>query len=268
MREQILEVLKEIEESHQVKILYACESGSRAWGFPSKDSDYDVRFIYIHKSEHYLSIDPIGVGSNRDVIERPINDLLDVSGWDLTKALKLFRKSNPPLMEWMKSPIVYYQAYSAIDKIADLHSEIFTPHSAIYHYLNMASKNYRDSLQGDTVKIKKYFYLLRPLLAARWIELKGEFPPVEFQILLEEMLPDGLLKNEILTLLERKMIGDELNREPKIEVINGFLDSEIIRLNEYAKQLNLKREDPTNLKREDPTSKLNEIFRETLKEVW
>lgn len=260
MTEQILEVLKEIEETNQVKILYACESGSRAWGFPSKDSDYDVRFIYIHKAEYYLSIDPIGVGSNRDVIERPINDLLDVSGWDLTKALKLFRKSNPPLMEWMKSPIVYYQAYSAMDKITDMQSEVFTPHSAIYHYLNMASNNSRKYLQGDTVKIKKYFYVLRPLLAARWIEVKGEFPPVEFHVLIEDMLPDGVLKKEILTLLERKMIGDELDREPKTEVINEFLDSEIIRLKEYAKQL--------NLKKEDPTSKLNGIFRGTLKEVW
>ncbi|TDL83164.1 nucleotidyltransferase domain-containing protein [Peribacillus frigoritolerans] len=260
MKDQILEVLKEIEVSHQVKILYACESGSRAWGFPSKDSDYDVRFIYIHKPEHYLSIDPVGVGSNRDVIERPINDILDVSGWDLTKALKLFRKSNPPLMEWMKSPIVYYQAFSTIDKMAALQTEVFTPHSAIYHYLNMAGNNYREYLQGDTVRIKKYFYVLRPILAARWIEQLGDFPPMEFQVLLDKMLQGGLLKDEILTLLKRKISGDELDREPKIDVVNGFLDSEIIRLKEYAKQL--------NLKNEDPTSKLNIIFRDTLKEVW
>ena len=96
MRETILKALKKIEEDYNVKVLYACESGSRAWGFPSKDSDYDVRFIYVHRPEHYLSIDPIGVGNKRDVIEVPINDLLDVSGWDLTKAAKLFRKSNPP----------------------------------------------------------------------------------------------------------------------------------------------------------------------------
>lgn len=101
MRETIVAALKKIEEDYEVKVLYACESGSRAWDFPSKDSDYDVRFIYIHKRNKYVSIDPMGVGKKRDVIELPINDLLDVSGWDLTKTLKLFRKSNPPLLEWI-----------------------------------------------------------------------------------------------------------------------------------------------------------------------
>jgi predicted nucleotidyltransferase len=98
----ILEQLEQIEQEEQVTILYACESGSRAWGFPSQDSDYDVRFIYLHKPEWYLSI-----YDKRDVIERPINNMLDINGWDLRKALNLFRKSNPPLLEWLQSPIQY-----------------------------------------------------------------------------------------------------------------------------------------------------------------
>ncbi|MEK3808793.1 nucleotidyltransferase domain-containing protein [Bacillus sp. FSL H8-0547] len=259
MREQILEILHDIEETNDVKVLYACESGSRAWGFPSKDSDYDVRFLYIHKPEHYLSIDPVGVGSNRDVIERPINDLLDVSGWDLTKALKLFRKSNPPLMEWMKSPIVYYRAYSALERMAEIQDSVFTPQSAMYHYLNMASGNYRDYLQGSTVKIKKYFYVLRPVLAAKWIEEKNEFPPMEFQTLLE-LLPESPLKQEIHTLLARKIKGDELDKEPRIDVINSFLDAEITRLKLAAEQW--------KTVKKDPTAQLNELFRDMLKEVW
>lgn len=92
MKAIIQKRLLEIEEKYKVKILYAVESGSRAWGFPSKDSDYDVRFIYIHQPEWYLAIDPQGIGSKRDVIEEPINDLLDISGWEITKALRLFRK--------------------------------------------------------------------------------------------------------------------------------------------------------------------------------
>ena len=260
MKETILNALKKIEEDYQVKILFACESGSRAWGFPSKDSDYDVRFIYVHKTEDYLTIDQIGIGNKRDVIELPINNLLDVSGWDLTKTLKLFRKSNPPLMEWLRSGIVYYQAFSTIDQMKELSKNIFAPNSCLHHYLNMASNNFREFLQGEEVKIKKYFYVLRPVLAAKWIEKFNEFPPLEFPILLDTLLPEGELKNEIQILLKRKMDGDELDLEPKIQVINDFLNEEIARLREYAKTL--------NINNPNFTPELDRLFRDTLEEVW
>jgi len=260
MKETILKSLKKIEEDFQVKILYACESGSRAWGFPSKDSDYDVRFIYVHKTEDYLTIDQMGIGSKRDVIDLPINNLLDISGWDLTKTLKLFRKSNPPLMEWLHSGIVYYQAFSTIDQMRELSQNIFSPNSCLHHYLNMASNNFREFLQGDEVKIKKYFYVLRPVLAAMWIEKFNEFPPLEFTILSETLLPEDELKNEIQILLKRKMDGDELDLEPKIQVINDFLNDKITRLREYAKTL--------NLSNQVFTPKLDKLFRDTLEEVW
>jgi uncharacterized protein len=260
MRETIVAALKKIEEDYDVKVLYACESGSRAWDFPSKDSDYDVRFIYIHKRNKYLSIDPMGVGKKRDVIELPINDLLDVSGWDVTKTLKLFRKSNPPLLEWMQSNIVYYKAYSTFDKMKELHSNIFTPTSCIYHYLNMARNNFREYLQGDEVKIKKYFYVLRPVLAAKWIEQYNEFPPLEFPILLEKLLPEGELKEEVSKLLKRKISGDELDLEPRINVINEFLNLEIDRLDKYVRTL--------SVELDDPTYELDQLFRDTLDEVW
>lgn len=263
MREHIMEILKQIEIDYDLKILFACESGSRAWGFPSKDSDYDVRFLYVHNTNWYLSID-----QNRDVIEIPkhdsisipIDDLLDVSGWELTKALKLFRKSNPPLLEWLSSDIVYYQAYTTTEKMRDLATTIFSPNSCVYHYLNMAKGNYRDFLQGQEVKIKKYFYVLRPVLAAKWIEKFQTIPPMSFQSLVEELIPEGELKNHVDLLLRRKMAGDELNLEPRIDSINLFLDEEITRLEEYAKSL--------KVKNEDPTDQLNKIFRETLTEVW
>jgi uncharacterized protein len=263
MREHIIEIIKQIEIDYDVKILYACESGSRAWGFPSKDSDYDVRFIYVHKKNWYLSID-----HNRDVIEIPKNDpisiniheLLDVSGWELTKSLKLFRKSNPPLLEWLKSSIVYYEAFSTTEKMSELASNIFAPNSCLYHYLNMAKGNYRDYLQGQEVKIKKYFYVLRPILAAKWIEKYNSIPPIEFQSLVEAIVTDGDLKKAIDLLLKRKMAGDELNLEPRIDPINLFLNEEIIRLEEYARSLSV------DVK--DPIERLNQIFRETLEEVW
>ena len=260
MRETILESLKKVEDQFNVKILYACESGSRAWGFPSKDSDYDVRFIYVHKKEDYLTIDQMGIGTKRDVIELPINDLLDITGWELTKALKLFRKSNPPLLEWLHSEIVYYQAFSTIEQMQELSKSIFAPGSCIHHYLNMASKNFREYLQGEEVRIKKYFYVLRPVLAAKWIEQYDEFPPLEFPELLDNLIPEGELKNEINTLLKRKLTGEELDQERKIQVINQFLTEEIARLRKYTKTLN---NDRSNI-----TPKLDSLFRNTLDEVW
>ncbi|WP_066317612.1 nucleotidyltransferase domain-containing protein [Bacillus sp. FJAT-29814] len=255
MREKILEELKRIETEYEVKICLAVESGSRAWGFHSKDSDYDVRFIYVHRPEWYLSIE-----QKRDVIELPINDLLDINGWELRKALRLFKKSNPPLMEWLQSGIVYYQAYSLTDKMSTIQNKVFLPQSALYHYLNMAKGNYRDYLQAQYVKIKKYFYVLRPILACNWIEKHNSFPPIEFRELVEDLFEEGQLKQEILTLLERKMKGDELNLEPKITVINDFLEQEITRIENYTKTLSVERQDLTPL--------LDELFRDTLTEIW
>ena len=255
MKEKILGEIKRIEEQYEVKVCYAVESGSRAWGFPSKDSDYDVRFIYVHKKNWYLSID-----QKRDVIELPINELLDINGWELRKALRLFKKSNPPLMEWLHSGIVYYQAYTLVDKMKAIQEKVFLPQSALYHYLNMAKGNFRDYLHRDQVKIKKYFYVLRPILACIWIEKHNTVPPIEFQILVEELLDEGQLKHEILTLLERKIRGDELNLEPKVTVINDFIEREINRLEEYTKALKVSKEDITPI--------LDQLFREVLEEVW
>lgn len=255
MIEIIQQELLEVEQKYNVKILYACESGSRAWGFPSKDSDFDVRFIYIHHPDWYLSID-----EKRDVIELPINDLLDVNGWDIRKALKLLRKSNPPLQEWLISGIVYYSKSSFIDQIKALSQEVFSPISCFHHYLSMARGNYREYLQGESVKIKKYFYVLRPLLACKWIECKNSMPPILFEELVNNTLPNGKLKAEIYQLLDRKMKGDELDLEPRIDVINDFIDTEIPRFEDFIK----------NVKHEslDPTDKLDALFRKTLSEVW
>lgn len=251
----VKEELKRIEEMHNVRILYACESGSRAWGFPSKDSDYDVRFIYINHPDWYLSID-----DKRDVIELPINDLLDINGWDIRKALKLFRKSNPPLQEWLLSNIVYYQKYDFINDLRALSSEVFSPISCFYHYLNMARNNYREYLQGDQVKIKKYFYVLRPVLACKWIEQHNTMPPILFKDLVESILLEGDLKTQINILLDRKIQGEELNLEPRVNIINEYIDLEINYLEAYIKTVNFEASNPTN--------KLDELFRQTLLEVW
>ncbi|MFC3749610.1 nucleotidyltransferase domain-containing protein [Paenibacillus sp. GCM10012306] len=219
----IIEELKKIEREENVRILYACESGSRAWGFPSKDSDYDVRFLYIRPLDWYLSI-----FEKRDVIERPISNMLDINGWDLKKALNLFRKSNPPLLEWLQSPIVYMEDEIVVRQIRDISSFMFSPKSCMHHYLHMAKGNYRDYLQGDHVKIKKYFYVLRPVLACEWIERFHTIPPIEFLILMETLLPEeGLLRAAVDDLLVRKRAGDEMDYGPRIQPINEFLEERI-----------------------------------------
>lgn len=124
----------------------------------------------------------------------------------------------------------------------------------------MARNNFREYLQGDEVKIKKYFYVLRPVLAAKWIEQHNEFPPLEFPILLEELLPEGELKEEVSKLLKRKISGDELDLEPRINVINEFSNLEIDRLDKYVRTL--------SVELDDPTYELDQLFRDTLDEVW
>lgn len=260
MKNIILKKLEEIEEEFQVKILYAAESGSRAWGVHSKDSDYDVRFIYIHQPNYYLSIDPQGLGSKRDVIELPINEKLDINGWEITKALRLFRKSNPSLFEWLNSSIIYYQKYSFVNHIRALECEVFDPITMLTHYLNMAKSNYKKYLQGSEVRTKLYLYVLRPILACKWIVEYGKVPPLRFNELLDRIIPESLLKLEINFLLRRKMSGEESDLQPAIQIINTFLREEINCLELYVKTL--------SSEKGNPTEKLDALYRATLKEVW
>ncbi|PFA69737.1 hypothetical protein CN378_02930 [Bacillus sp. AFS015802] len=260
MKDHILDVIKQIEIDHDLKILFACESGSRAWGFPSKDSDYDVRFIYIHKSDWYLSID-----QKRDVIEIPARDsisipidpLLDMSGWELTKALRLLRKSNPSIIEWLTSTVVYYQPYTVIDRIKVLNQTLFSPVPSLYHYVNMAKGNFRDPEEGG---IKKYLNVLRPLLAAQWIEKYHASPPIAFQELVEDLLPAGEMKDSVALLVKRKMAGEELNLETWPDLMNEYVSEKIRHLETYVKTI--------KVERADPTEELDMLFRDALREVW
>ena len=225
MDSKIVEIVQnrllEIEKEHSVRILYAVESGSRAWGFESTDSDYDIRFIYAHPKDWYLNI-----LEKRDVIEYPIVSEFDYSGWDLRKTLFLLNKSNPVLFEWLKSPIVYHKDGLFCSVMGELLKPYFSPISSIYHYLHMASRNYREYLQADEVKIKKYFYVLRPIMACMWIEDKQESPPMEFDRLMV-LLDDKALAAEISMLLVKKKSGVELGLEPKIQIINDFIEKKL-----------------------------------------
>ena len=243
-----------VEKEENVRIFYACESGSRAWGFPSQDSDYDVRFLYLHEPNWYLQI-----YEGRDVIERPLADSIDLAGWDIKKALKLFRKSNPPLLEWLQSPIVYREDGQVVRKLRSLLPEYYSPVSSLFHYLHMAEGNFREYLKGDQVWVKKYFYMLRPILACKWIQ--GDFGPVptEFERLVEKVVVDSDLRAEIDDLLRQKESGDELSWGPRIPVISSFIESELEKLKSQKFGTRLR---PPN------TEKLDDLFRSSLAEMW
>ncbi|MBS1554797.1 MAG: nucleotidyltransferase domain-containing protein [Bacteroidetes bacterium] len=220
MKVNIKQSLSEIETRNKVNIVFACESGSRAWGFASPDSDYDVRFIYVHPKEYYLSVD-----EQRDVIELPINDLLDINGWELRKALRLFRKSNGSLYEWLQSPVVYSQNNEFVDDLKNLMPHYFSPRATMHHYLSMAKTVFENDLAGGEVRLKKYFYALRPILACRWIADRIEVPPMEFGKL-RVLLANDL--NEIVDdLLKQKAVVDEKYVIKPIEQLYSFIRSEI-----------------------------------------
>lgn len=248
--------LRTIEREENVRILYACESGSRAWGFPSRDSDYDVRFLYVRPVESHLSI-----FETRDVIERPISDKLDIGGWDLRKAMQLYRKSNPPLLEWLQSPIRYEENFTATERMRRSAPFAFSPRSCLYHYLHMARGNYREYLTGERVKIKKYFYVLRPILACEWIERHGTMAPIEFDTLVRELLPEGdELKRVVEELLARKKAGDELDYEPRLNPINDYLEDKIAYYESAAGAMR------GALERLD--AELDALYRDALREAW
>ena len=254
MKKRIQATLSDLERAEGARIFYACESGSRAWGFASPDSDYDVRFLYLRPRNWYLSID---VEEKSDVIERPGGEL-DILGWDLRKALKLFRKSNPPLLEWLRSPMVYVDKFEIADQLRRLLPEHYSPTACLYHYLHMAKGNFREYLQGDIVWLKKYLYVLRPLLAIRWIEAGRGIVPTELDALLNHTVESPDVKREILLLVERKKRGAELDRGPRVPVISEFIERELTRLE--AKTMPPKDTNPGS-------ERLNELFRETLETV-
>ncbi len=197
MKEKIIKELKAIEAKYDITILFACETGSRAWGFPSPDSDYDVRFIYRHKSDWYLSIE-----EHKDTIEYLEGDL-DLVGWDIRKSLRLMRKSNASIFERMQSPMIYLKQTDFLDKLKLLALDYFSCRAGLHHYLSMAHNYYTACEQEERVKLKSYFYLLRTCLASLWIVEEGTIPPLEFRQLLV-LVEDETMKGKIECLLELK----------------------------------------------------------------
>ncbi len=222
--------LGEIEEKEHVKILHAVESGSRAWGFASPDSDYDVRFIYIRPMEYYL-----GLQTKKDFIDWELDETLDINGWDVTKALQHFHKSNATVFEWSNSPVVY-QTTPEWERIQMVSANYFSCKSAMYHYYGTAAKNYQEYLLDDLVKYKKYFYVLRPLLACKWIEKKSCPPPVLFQKLENEVLEESL-RPTVAALVEKKVQMAETEKGRRIDILNTYIEEKLPYYKEVADRM-------------------------------
>lgn len=252
--DEILLRLDRVEREERVRILLAVESGSRAWGFASPDSDFDVRFIYARDPDWYLSVD---FEDQRDVIEYPIVDDIDLNGWDVRKALRLFWRSNPAFCEWIQSPIRYREAGAFAERARALLPAVYSGEAGIHHYLNMARTNHRDHLRGDSVRLKKYFYALRPLLAVRWIEQYRTAPPIEFARLLPLLEGQNALLGDIAELLRKKSAAPELGRAAPVPALNAFIEAELARGDEPA------RDDDRPISIEE----LNRLFRAVIREV-
>ena len=254
VRAEIMTRLANTEREHGVRIVLAVESGSRAWGFHSPNSDYDIRFIYMREPAWYHAVD---LEERRDVIEYPIVDDIDLNGWDLRKALRLFWKSNPAFVEWIQSPLVYQETGAFAAAARALLSDVYCVERGSHHYRSMAKTNYRGYLKADMVPLKKYFYVLRPLLAVRWLERYGSAAPIEFAKLLHLIDDLPQLQADIDALLAIKRDAPEMGLSTPIVSINRFVEDELERLDALA----IGRD-----QRASPLPQLNALFHQLLRE--
>ena len=214
VRRAVVAELERMERAEDVRVLLAVESGSRAWGFASPDSDFDVRFVYVRPVEHYLRLEPA-----RDVLEWRVDEVLDVDGWDADKALRLLRGSNPSLFEWLASPIVYAED-PVFAVVRELAAACFSPVASAHHYLSMG-RNHLAALAGETVRLKKCLYTMRAILAARWVVAERAPAPM----LLRDLVDAGLeepMRGLAAELLEAKTAGGERGELPRIAALNAW----------------------------------------------
>lgn len=252
IRERICKHLREIEEQHHIKILYAVESGSRAWGFSSPDSDWDVRFIYVHEPEWYFHIE-----EQKDTIEQMFPDETDMSGWELKKALRLFKRSNPSLFEWLHSPIIYEMDKTFINEIRQMEDQYFNKEKAMFHYNHIYKKHNDRYIKDNGLPLKRFLYYLRGILVCKWLSDKGTIPPVRFSELVDATVEDNDIKAKIAHLLELKKRSNEHNLEPVDEQLFAWAQ-------EWAEFYDQKVEQLHPKKKTSLDDKLNKLMYDTV----
>jgi len=225
MRQIIIEHINRLEEDRGISILLAAESGSRAWGCPSPDSDYDIRIMYKWRKTEYLEID-----DKPDTINYFHGKLLDINGWDIKKTLKLVRRSNATPFEWAQSPIIYKEVEGFRAKILGLCKTYFQAHHSVNHYKGIAKNSYLSNNLTGEIKLKKLFYVLRPLMAAKWIIKNNEVPPMDIPNLIK-IVDNQEIVDHINDLLEIKSAANEdyvHNIDPKM---SRFIDEQFAYIN-------------------------------------
>ena len=251
MKEEIIEHINQLEKEKGITILLAAESGSRAWGCPSPDSDYDVRIIYKRPKSEYLEID-----DRPDTINYFHGELLDINGWDLKKTLKLIRKSNATPFEWAQSPIKYKEIDNFSSTILNLSKEYFQPRHTVNHYRGIAKNSYLSNDLSGEIKLKKLFYVLRPLMAAKWIIIKNEIPPMDIPNLISIIHENDIVQH-INNLLKIKSAANEDYVHKMDKLIIDFIDQEF----NYVSSIQLEE------KTEVPSSEqLNKKFKEIIED--
>jgi predicted nucleotidyltransferase len=253
IRQEIEARLAAIEAAEGVRYLLAVESGSRAWGFPSPDSDYDVRFVYVRPRDWYLRLKP-----GRDVIEMPIEVDIDLNGWDARKTLGLMLKSNAVVGEWLSSPIRYREDDPAAARIAALADEIFDPRGVAHHYANLGRNAAERWLGGDdAVPVKRYFYALRPALAIRALRSNPDrWPSMNLQALMAESVIPASIAGMIDELVEAKRQTRELGNSRRFAELDALIRDELGRASEL----------PERRPQESAPKAANEIFLDLLRQ--
>lgn len=234
----IIKSLKNLEERENIKILFACEAGSRAFGTESVKSDYDVRFIYIRKINWYLQL-----YEGPEIIEITQNTKIEIIGWDLKKALKLLQKSNTTILEWIHSPIVYMCDKVFTAKLKNLAKLAFSPPSTIYHYVNMAKKNLHYLRKEETPSTKRYLNILRPLLNCLWIIEYGKIPTSNLTSLFYHKLHNPVIIHQFELLIRAKQEGHRYFQSAQLD---RYIEEIIPIIEEKVKKIQQKHTDLTD----------------------
>ncbi|WP_175991371.1 DNA polymerase beta superfamily protein [Bacillus sp. Marseille-Q1617] len=250
---RILSELMEIEERYGVKILYAVEAGSRAWGYESKRSDYDIRFLYVHPVRHYLSLN-----HEKDVIEIHRNKA-EFVGWDIKKALSLLHKSNPSIMEWLTEENIYLE-YAAVKGIRKLATNGFSPFTVMNHYYQMAKKNMNLASRQPLVDLKRYLNVIRPLLSCIWVWESYTFPPNDLWIMLNELELNETFKDNIERVLTLKKKGIVEVSTKTIRSLFEEIQYELVRIENHLQNC--------CGKKQGNIDEFNEVFHLILEEIW
>jgi len=251
----IIDKLHKTEELYQVKIPLAIESGSRGWGFAATNADYDCRFIYVHKKDWYLS-----VLDKPDFIEYPVDGVYDIKGYDLTRALKHIIKPQAVMHEYLTSNVIYIRDQATVAKLQALATDFFNPIPISYHYLGLAKRTFNEIMATETAKIKKYFYVLRPIANLNFVRQYNRMPHMEYQCTLAELDLSSEITSAIQELTALKMSLKEHDFIPQFQPLIAYFRAEIAKFDSCIN-------DMTHIKNRNYAA-VDEAFRSIIEDVW